>query len=71
MLATHPGVERILAIEARAANIEKAKFIGSLLGISNVEFRQANLEHLQLASLGISMPFSAAGCSTTCRNHGS
>ena len=30
------GVERVLAIEARAANIEKAKFIGSLLGVSNV-----------------------------------
>ena len=52
MLATHPGIERILAIEARAANIEKSKFIGSLLGISNVEFRQANLEHLQLANIG-------------------
>jgi SAM-dependent methyltransferase len=52
MLARHPGVERILAIEARAANIEKSKFIGSLLGISNVEFRQANLEHLQLANIG-------------------
>ena len=51
-LARHPGVERILAIEARAANLEKAKFIGSLLGVSNVEFRQANLEQLQLASLG-------------------
>jgi hypothetical protein len=51
-LARHPGVDRVLAIEARAANIEKAKFIGSLLGVSNVEFRQANLEHLQLASVG-------------------
>jgi SAM-dependent methyltransferase len=52
MLARHPGVERVLAIEARAANIEKAKFVGSLLGVSNVEFRQANLEQLQLASVG-------------------
>jgi SAM-dependent methyltransferase len=51
-LARHPGVDRVLAIEARAANIEKAKFIGSLLGVSNVEFRQANLEQLQLASVG-------------------
>ena len=51
-LARHPGVERVLAIEARAANIEKAKFIGSLLGVSNVEFKQANLEQLQLTSLG-------------------
>jgi SAM-dependent methyltransferase len=51
-LARHPGVERILAIEARAGNIEKAKVISSLLGVSNVEFRQANLEQLQLASVG-------------------
>jgi hypothetical protein len=51
-LARHPGVERILAVEARVANIEKAKFICSLLGVSNVQFRQANLEQLQLAGLG-------------------
>jgi SAM-dependent methyltransferase len=52
MLATHKGVERVLAIEARAANIERAKFIGSLLGVSNVHFKQANLEQLQLPDLG-------------------
>ena len=51
-LARQPAVERILAIEARAANIEKAKFIGSLLGVSNVQFTQANLEQVQLASFG-------------------
>jgi hypothetical protein len=51
-LARQPGVERILAIEARAANIEKAKFIGSLFGVSNVQFKQANLEQSQLATLG-------------------
>lgn len=52
VLAGHPGVERVLAIEGRLANVEKAKFIGSLLGISNVEFKQANLEELELTSLG-------------------
>jgi SAM-dependent methyltransferase len=51
-LARQPGVERVLAVEARAANIDKAKFIGSLLGVSNVQFKQANLEQLQLVSLG-------------------
>lgn len=51
-LARHEGVERVLAIEGRSANIERAKFIGSLFGVSNVQFRQANLERLQLASLG-------------------
>jgi hypothetical protein len=51
-LARHKGVERVLAIEGRPSNIDKAKFIGSLLGVSNVEFKQANLEQLQLVSLG-------------------
>ena len=52
MLARHPGVERVLAIEGRLANIDRAKFIGSLFGVSNVQFKQANLEQLQLDSLG-------------------
>ena len=52
MLARHPGVERVLAIEGRLANIDRAKFIGSLLGVSNVQFKQANIEELQLPSLG-------------------
>jgi len=52
MLARHQGVERVLAIEGRLANIDRAKFIGSLLGVSNVQFKQANLEELQLPSLG-------------------
>ena len=51
-LARHDGVERVLAVEARASNIDKAKFIGSLIGVSNVQFKQANLEQLQLVSLG-------------------
>src|SRR5215475_10368841 len=46
------GVERVLAVEARAGNIDRAKFIGSLLGVSNVQFKQANLEQLDLLSLG-------------------
>ena len=29
-LARHEGVERVLAVEARAGNIDRAKFIGSL-----------------------------------------
>ena len=52
LLARHRGVERVLAIEGRLANIDKAKFIGSLLGVSNVQFKHANLEQLQFPSLG-------------------
>jgi hypothetical protein len=51
-LARHPHVERVLAVEGRLANIDKAKFISSLLGVSNVQFEHANLEQLQLVSLG-------------------
>jgi Methyltransferase domain len=51
-LARHKCIERVLAVEARAGNIDRAKFIGSLLGVSNVQFKQANLEQLELLSLG-------------------
>lgn len=34
------------------ANIDRAKFIGSLLGVSNVQFKQANPEQLELIRLG-------------------
>ena len=52
LLARHPGVEQVLAIEGRASNIEKANFVRSLLGITNVEFRQANLEQVNLTTFG-------------------
>jgi hypothetical protein len=51
-LARHKRIERVLAVEARAGNIDRPKFIGSLLGVSNVQFKQANLEQLELLSLG-------------------
>lgn len=59
-LARREGVERVMAIEARAFNIEKATFINSLLGLKNIEFRQANLEHFAISSLGT---FDAIFCS--------
>ena len=52
LLARCPGVEQVLAIEGRASNIEKANFVRSLLGITNVEFRQANLEQVNLTTFG-------------------
>jgi hypothetical protein len=51
-LARHECVERVVAVEGRVANIDKAKFNGSLLGVSNVQFTQANLEQLELLTLG-------------------
>ena len=52
LLAKHPGVKRIVSVEGRAANLRKARFVQQLLGIRNIEFLEANLEHADLAGLG-------------------
>jgi SAM-dependent methyltransferase len=52
ILAQHPGIKRVVAVEGRAANLRKARFLQDLLEIRNVEFLQANLEHADLSSLG-------------------
>lgn len=52
ILAERPGVERVLALEGREANLRKARFVQELLGIRNVQFAQANLENADLRRLG-------------------
>ncbi|HSP45644.1 MAG TPA: class I SAM-dependent methyltransferase [Chthoniobacterales bacterium] len=52
ILAQHPGVKRVVALEGRNANLRKARFVQALLQIHNVEFAQANLEHADLTQLG-------------------
>jgi SAM-dependent methyltransferase len=52
LLAERPGVQRVLALEGREANLRKARFVHELLRARNVEFAQANLEHASLAQLG-------------------
>jgi SAM-dependent methyltransferase len=52
ILAQRPGVERVVAVEGREANLRKARFVHNLLEVRNVEFIQANLEHADLARLG-------------------
>lgn len=52
LLARHPGVPRVLAIEGREANLRKARFIQDLLGVRNIEFAQANLEQSDLSDYG-------------------
>ena len=52
ILAQHPGVKRIVALEGRAANLRKARFVQELFGVRNVEFVQANLEDADLTALG-------------------
>lgn len=44
MLAEHPRVKRVLAVEGRTANMRKARFLKELLGVQNVDFVQADLE---------------------------
>jgi hypothetical protein len=50
-LAKRPG-SRIIAVEARDYNIEKARYVQGLLKIDNVEFVQADLEVTPLTSFG-------------------
>jgi protein-L-isoaspartate O-methyltransferase len=52
ILAQHPAVKRVVALEGREANLRKARFVQKLLGIRNVEFLQANLEDADLAAFG-------------------
>ncbi len=51
-LASHQGVRRVLSIEGREANVEKARFVQGLLGIKNVEFVLGNLETMDLSVYG-------------------
>jgi SAM-dependent methyltransferase len=60
ILAERPGVKRILALEGREGNLRKARFVQELLQMRNVEFGQANLEHVNLAQFGT---FDAVFCS--------
>jgi SAM-dependent methyltransferase len=52
LLAQHPGVKRLVALEGREANLRKARFVQQHLQIRNVEFIQANLEVADLAVFG-------------------
>ena len=59
-MAQRPGVERVVGVDARATNIEKACFIKGLLRVAKAEFAEANLEKTDLASFG---RFDAVFCS--------
>lgn len=59
-LGRHAGVRRVVAIEARPVNLEKAMFVQRLLGMSNIKFVSANLETIDLATFG---RFDAVFCS--------
>ncbi len=59
-LARHPGVQRVVALEAREPNLARARFIQSVYGDQIVEFVQANLEDCDLGQWG---RFDAIFCS--------
>jgi SAM-dependent methyltransferase len=51
-LAALPHVKRVIAVEGRSNNLRRAQFVQGLLGQEKVDFISANLEKLDLASLG-------------------
>jgi SAM-dependent methyltransferase len=60
ILAERRGVQRVIALEGREANLRKARFVQGLLQMWKVEFAQANLEHADLIQFG---KFDAVFCS--------
>jgi SAM-dependent methyltransferase len=50
-LAAMPGVESVVAIEGRRANVERARFVQGLLGEKKIEFVHANLEDYDITRL--------------------
>lgn len=59
-LAQHPSVQKVVGVEARIENLEKAIFVRDLLNVGNIEFVQSNLETADLAAFGT---FDALLCS--------
>ena len=59
-LAARQSVEHVVGIEARATNLARARFMQKLLRVENVEFVEADLESVDLASFG---KFDAVFCS--------
>jgi len=59
-LAKSPVVEKVLAIEGREKNIEKAKFVQKILDDKKVEFAQGDIEKLDFQQFG---NFDAVFCS--------
>src|SRR5208282_25262 len=53
------SAKKVIGIEARQANVDKGRFCQHLLGISNVEFINADLEGFDLSTLGV---FDAVFC---------
>lgn len=61
-LAELPGVERVLGLEGRARNVEKANLVNECLGYERVRFHQYDLEQIGKASLPEHGPFDLVFC---------
>jgi SAM-dependent methyltransferase len=59
-LAQNAAVKRVVAIEGRASNVEKSKFVQEILEDKKVEFVQADLEKINFEEFGA---FDAVFCS--------
>ena len=51
-LSRFPGVEYVLALEGRPQNLARARLAQELYQVEKIEFRQANLEQMQLREFG-------------------
>jgi SAM-dependent methyltransferase len=59
-LAQLPGIERVVGVEARAENLDRARFVVDTLGLQKkIDLVQADLETCELESFGL---FDAAFC---------
>lgn len=58
-LAQRPG-SRVVGLDARRANLARARFVQEILGVENVNFLEADLEQTPLSSFG---QFDAVFCS--------
>ncbi len=61
-LAEWPGVERVVGLEARARNIEKANLVNECLGYENVHFYQYDLDQAGRLPLPEPGPFDLVFC---------
>jgi len=51
-LAKLRGVQRVLGLEGRQANLDRARFVQTLLGVTRVDFVLENLETVDLSHFG-------------------
>jgi hypothetical protein len=51
-LASYAGVERVVAVEGRAVNLERSLLVRELLGVIKVQFVEVNLQDVDLATFG-------------------